>query len=38
VSAILDGSQPDGLTASRLMQDTRLPLDWREQEQLLRLR
>jgi site-specific DNA recombinase len=38
VSAILDGSQPDGLTASRLMQDTRLPLDWREQERLLRLR
>jgi site-specific DNA recombinase len=35
VTAILDGRQPAGLTASKLMQDTRLPMDWREQERSL---
>lgn len=37
VAAILDGTAPAGLTPSRLMQDTRLPLLWAEQEQLLGL-
>jgi hypothetical protein len=32
VTAILDGRQPPKLTATRLMQDTRLPLAWAEQE------
>jgi site-specific DNA recombinase len=31
VSAILSGSHPPELTARRLMDDTRLPLDWNEQ-------
>jgi len=33
--AILDGRQPPGLTASRLMRDTRFPLDWKEQREEL---
>ncbi len=33
--AILDGRQPLGLTAARLMQVSRLPLDWRAQRQAL---
>ncbi|WP_052402984.1 hypothetical protein [Muricoccus aerilatus] len=33
--AILLGSQPAAITPSRLMRDTRLPLDWREQQRLL---
>jgi len=28
VAAILAGKQPPGLTANKLMADTRLPLDW----------
>jgi site-specific DNA recombinase len=35
VSAILNGKHPPELTARRLMDDTRLPLDWREQRQSL---
>ena len=31
VAAILAGKQPLGLTANKLMADTRLPLDWRDQ-------
>lgn len=31
VGAILNGDQPPELTARRLMDDTRLPLDWNEQ-------
>jgi site-specific DNA recombinase len=31
VTAILAGKQPAGLTANKLMADTRLPLDWRDQ-------
>ena len=33
--AILDGRQPSGLTASRLMRDTRFPLEWKEQREAL---
>ncbi|WP_137701880.1 recombinase family protein [Marimonas lutisalis] len=33
-AAIIDGSQPDGLTVRRLLK-TNLPLDWAEQERLL---
>ena len=33
--AILDGRQPLGLTAARLMQVSRLPLEWRAQRQAL---
>lgn len=33
--AILDGRQPPGLTASRLMRDTRFPLEWRAQRKAL---
>ena len=33
--AILDGRQPPDLTASRLMRDTRFPLDWKEQRKAL---
>lgn len=33
--AILLGSQPATITPSRLMRDTRLPLDWQEQQRLL---
>ena len=33
--AILDGRQPPGLTASRLMRNTRFPLDWKEQREAL---
>jgi DNA invertase Pin-like site-specific DNA recombinase len=35
VSAILSGRHPPGLTARRLMDDTRLPLEWNEQRQRL---
>ncbi len=33
--AILDGPQPLGLTATKLMQVSRLPLEWRAQRQAL---
>ena len=36
VSAILSGRHPPDLTARKLMDDTRLPLDWNEQRQSLR--
>jgi site-specific DNA recombinase len=35
VSAILNGRHPPELTARRLMDDTRLPLDWNEQRRCL---
>lgn len=35
VAAILGGRQPPGLTANKLMQDTRLQMDWREQKRAL---
>jgi hypothetical protein len=35
VSAILNGRHPPDLTARRLMDDTRLPLDWNEQRRSL---
>jgi site-specific DNA recombinase len=35
VAAILAGQQPPGLTANKLMADTRLPLNWREQRAAL---
>jgi len=35
VAAILAGKQPAGLNANKLMADTRLPLDWREQRTTL---
>jgi site-specific DNA recombinase len=35
VSAILSGKQPPELTARRLMDDTRLPLDWNERRRRL---
>jgi site-specific DNA recombinase len=35
VAAILAGKQPAGLTANKLMADTRLPLDWRKQRTTL---
>jgi site-specific DNA recombinase len=35
VAAILAGKQPAGLTANKLMADTRLPLDWTEQRSAL---
>jgi site-specific DNA recombinase len=35
VAAILAGKQPVGLTANKLMADTRLPLDWRDQRAAL---
>lgn len=35
VSAIVDGRQPIGLTANRLMANTRLPLEWQAQRELL---
>ena len=35
VSAILNGKHPPELTARRLMDDTRLPLDWNEQRRRL---
>jgi hypothetical protein len=35
VSAILSGRNPPELTARRLMDDTRLPLDWNEQRRCL---
>ena len=35
VSAILNGNRPPELTARKLMDDTRLPLDWNEQRRAL---
>jgi site-specific DNA recombinase len=35
VTAILNGGHPPQLTANRLMDDTRLPLDWKAQRELL---
>ena len=35
VAAILAGKQPAGLTANKLMADTRLPLDWRDRRAAL---
>jgi site-specific DNA recombinase len=35
VAKILEGKQPPELTANKLMADTRLPLDWREQRTVL---
>jgi len=35
VGAILNGNQPPELTARKLMDDTRLPLDWHEQRRAL---
>ena len=35
VTAILDGRQPLGLLARRLLSRSRLPLDWAEQRQVL---
>ena len=35
VSAILTGKHPPELTARRLMDDTRLPLDWKDQRRCL---
>jgi site-specific DNA recombinase len=35
VTAILNGRHPAELTANRLMDDTRLPLDWTGQRKLL---
>ena len=35
VTAILHGKHPPQLTANRLMDDTRLPLDWSAQRELL---
>jgi site-specific DNA recombinase len=35
VAAILAGKQPAGLTANKLMADTRVPLDWRDQRAAL---
>jgi hypothetical protein len=35
VEAILGGCQPANLTASRLMQDTHIPTDWRDQRRAL---
>lgn len=31
VAAIVEGRQPTGFTANRLLQDTRLPIGWAEQ-------
>jgi hypothetical protein len=38
VVAFLEGRQPAELTANRLLQDTRLPIDWQQQRQMLSLR
>ena len=35
VGAILNGNQPPELTARKLVDDTRLPLDWNEQRRAL---
>ena len=35
VTAILNGAHPSGLTANKLMGDTRLPLEWSEQRRVL---
>ena len=37
VAAIVDGRQPIGLTANRLMANIRLPLEWQDQRELLGL-
>ena len=37
VGAILNGNQPPELTARKLMDDKRLPLDWNEQRRALGL-
>jgi site-specific DNA recombinase len=36
ITAILNGKHPPQLTAHRLMDDTRLPLDWVTQRELFR--
>jgi hypothetical protein len=38
VNAIFSGTQPPELTARKLMDDTRLPLDWNEQRRKLGFR
>jgi hypothetical protein len=38
IAAILEGRQPAGLTASKLLLDSRLPLAWSEQRRLLGFR
>ncbi len=35
VTAIVDGQQPPGLTAEKLMRNTRLPLSWEAQRKRL---
>jgi site-specific DNA recombinase len=35
VGAVLQGEQPSSLTATKLMADTRLPLDWAQQQTIL---
>ena len=35
VTALVEGRQPIELTAKRLMDDTRLPLEWQAQRELL---
>ena len=35
VAGTLAGKQPAGFTANKLMADTRLPLDWRDQRAAL---
>ena len=37
VTAILNGRHSAQLTANRLMEDTRLPLEWKAQRELFRL-
>jgi site-specific DNA recombinase len=38
VAAIIEGRQPVELTAKRLMYQTRLPIEWTEQERVLGFR
>jgi site-specific DNA recombinase len=38
ITAISRGEQPEGITATSLMADTRLPLDWDQQRILFRYR
>ncbi len=35
VTAILEGRQPEGVTTTRLTKDSRLPLEWQQQRELL---
>jgi len=35
LTAIANGRQPVGLTATKLLRDTRLPLPWSEQRKML---